>query len=678
MQETTDNTAANTNASTPAAPRTDRLELMKELGRGSIGIVHKARNSQSGRIIALRQFEVPQWLDDVNDLLKRILAEAKAASTLEHANIGRLYTCGYKGFTVFLTSEFVDGETLKAVMASRPLEMAEVLSISRQLCEALDYAHEKGVFHHFLSPYNIKAVPDGTVKIVDFGVLRDKHLLSQTPSKKLENEPYLSPEQVRGKTPDRSANLFSLATIIYELYTARNPFAGMHLGEVDRAITDTMPHPMNVANPRVHPATSAVVLKALSKNPAERFSSGKEFFAALEAAAKAEPVKAVAASQPEAGKTGSFEAAKIAAKNGAPAKAPIPDPSATGTMAPPRDARVQVRSANQWKLLGAVAACLFVVALLAFMFKRRPTEVSETTEPQPVAVATPAPAPIVLPSPEGTETTEAPAEETQSPVETTIASIKSAKKTRAARAVAAPSASTEGQVTVASIPADAVVEVDGLKGQWRTPQTIKAVAPGTYKVTTTKPGYAPDVRSVQVNAGGRTVVDVRLTAVKGFLNVGGSPAGANILINGKDTGKVTPATLVLDPATHAVVLRKAGYLDSTMEIPLVAGQTVSYSPSMLVAGRTDNIKVVSGGGIGRIFGGGGSAAGRARIEIKTEPKGAQVTINGTSLQKNTPLEIQVEAGNYDITLQKDGYKAVHESAIVGADDRVKIEKALSR
>lgn len=687
MQETTENNTA----STPTAPRTDRLELTKELGRGSIGIVHKARNSQSGRVIALRQFEVPQWLDDVNDLLKRILAEAKGASVLDHANIGRLYTCGYKGFTVFLTSEFVDGETLKAVMASRAIELPDVLTMSRQLSDALDYAHDKGVFHHFLTPSNIKVQPDGTLKIMDFGLLRDKHLLSQTPSKKLENEPYLSPEQIRNKPPDRAANLFSLATIVYELYTGRNPFAGMHLGEVDRAVTDIMPHPLNVAHQRVHPATSAVVLKALSKNPAERYASGKEFFIALEEASKAEPVRAVP--QPagkavvaEAPKPNGKAAAAAAGIGTAPAavQAPVRAPAPTGTIAPPQEALVQVSSANQWKLLGAVAACLFVVALLAFMFKRRPTEVAETAETQPAAVATPAATvaatPVVLPTPDAIAAqAEATPDETPSQVDTTIASIRTAKKARAARAVtASTSTSSLGQVTVASIPGDATVEVEGMSGQWRSPQTIKSIPPGTYKVTTSKPGYAPDIRSVQVTAGGRTVVDVHLTAVKGFLNVGGTPAGASVLINGRDTGRVTPAALMLEPATHHVVLRKAGYLDSSMEIQLAVGQTVTYTPSMLVAGKTDNIKIVGGGGIGKLFGGGGSANGRARIEIKTEPKGAQVIINGTALQKNTPLEIQVEAGNYDITLEKDGYKPVHESAIVGADDRVKIEKALSR
>jgi hypothetical protein len=139
---------------------------------------------------------------------------------------------------------------------------------------------------------------------------------------------------------------------------------------------------------------------------------------------------------------------------------------------------------------------------------------------------------------------------------------------------------------------------------------------------------------------------------------------------------VTPATLILDPARHNVTLRKAGYLDAESVIQLAAGQTTSYSPTLMVAGRTDNIRIV-GGGVGKIFSA-GSGQGKARIEIRSEPKGAQVIINGTPLQKTTPVEIQVEAGNYDITLQKDGYQEIHESAIVGVDDRVRISKTLTR
>jgi serine/threonine-protein kinase len=688
MQETTETT---TTASTPAAPRTDRLELVKELGRGSIGVVHKARNPQLGRLIALRQFEVPQWLDDVNELLKKILAEAKAASALDHPNITRLYTCGYKGFTVFMTAEFVEGQTLKEILAARAPDLPEILAWAKQLCEALDYAHDKGVFHHFLNTSNIKVLPDGTLKVLDFGLLKDKHLLSQTPSKKLENEPYLSPEQVKNKPPDRAANLFSVATILYELYTGRNPFAGMHLGEVDRAISDVNPHPMNVAHARVPVAISTVILKALSKAPAERFSTGKQFFAALDDAAKGEPlrmpavVKPVTPAAPKPGPTTAptLEASQPAFQEAEPSDGTGPV-TPTVMPRPPASAKVQVRSMSQWKLMAAVAACLVVVGLLAFLFQPRSKEVAENTEVPAVASSQPVttPAPTATAAPSATQT-EVVASEPLAPIETLpVVATRHGKASRVAkavtRAVAAPASPAEAQITVSSVPPDATVEIEGLQGQsWKTPQTIGSLAAGSYKVTVSKPGYAPDIRTVQLSAGNRTAVNVQLTVVKGFLNVAGSPSGASVVIDGRDTGKVTPAVFVLDPAVHNVVLRKAGFLEAGSDIRLAAGQTIGYSPSLMVAGRTDNIKIM-GGGVGKIFNGGGSSQGKARIEIRTEPKGAEVIINGTSLQKTTPVDIQVEPGNYDITLQKDGYQPVHDNAIVGVDDRVKINKSLSR
>ena len=150
-----------------------------------------------------------------------------------------------------MTAEFVEGQNLKEFMAKRQPEMSEVLQLAKQLLAALDYAHSKGVFHNFLNPTNIKVLPDGTLKLLDFGLLRDKNLLTQSPTKKLENEPYLCPEQVKNKPMDRAGNIFNAATIIYQLYTARSPFHGPHLGEVDRSITDVNPHPMQMAHPRV-------------------------------------------------------------------------------------------------------------------------------------------------------------------------------------------------------------------------------------------------------------------------------------------------------------------------------------------------------------------------------------------------------------------------------------------
>jgi len=423
---TGDSTASNNGnangAATAAAPRTASLELVKELPRGSVGVVHQARNPQQNRSVALRKFEVPEWLDDANELIQKILAEAKAASALDHPNIAKLYTCGYKDFTVFMTAEFIEGQNLKEFMAKRQPEMSEVLQMAKQLLAALDYAHSKGVCHHFLNPTNIKVLPDGTLKLLDFGLLRDKNLLTQSPTKKLENEPYLCPEQVKNKPMTRAGNIFNAGTIIYQLYTARSPFSGPHLGEVDRAITDVDPHPMQMAHPRVPEEISRVVLKALAKNPAARYASGQQFFDALEEAAKAVPLA-------RANSTGSMPAYKEGpGPNASQAIKAMPGPNASqsfkampgpnvsqsfraipaasasqvvkpvtpGTVGTTyvgpgekTSTRKPVSTANHWKVVAAVVGGLVLVVVLALLFQRHPAEEEDAAAPS--ATNTPAP-----------------------------------------------------------------------------------------------------------------------------------------------------------------------------------------------------------------------------------------------------------------------------------------------
>ena len=131
---------------------------------------------------------------------------------------------------------------------------------------------------------------------------------------------------------------------------------------------------------------------------------------------------------------------------------------------------------------------------------------------------------------------------------------------------------------------------------------MASLAPGVYKVTLSKAGYATETRNVEVVSGNSASLDVKLTPAKGYLSIAGTPAGARIVIDGKETGKATPAEFTLDPAVHSVTLRKEGYLDSTSDIKLAAGQSVSYAPSLKLAGRTDNIQVM--GGFKKLFGGG--------------------------------------------------------------------------
>jgi PEGA domain len=229
---------------------------------------------------------------------------------------------------------------------------------------------------------------------------------------------------------------------------------------------------------------------------------------------------------------------------------------------------------------------------------------------------------------------------------------------------------------ISSAPAGATVEIAGRPGDsGRTPLAVGSLVPGVYKVTLRKNGYAPEVRQVEVSAGNRATLDVKLNPTQGFVRISGTPEGAKVFVNGKDTGKLTPVELMLDPAAQHIVVRKDGYLDSETDITLTAGQSVSYDPSLRVAGRTDNIKAV--GGFSRMFGG-GPGHGAAQVEIKTQPKGAQIVINGSPFAKTTPVVIQVAPGNYNITLQKEGYQPVRKSISVNGEEKLKIDEALAK
>jgi hypothetical protein len=708
-------------------PRVDRLTLVQQLGSGSIGTISKAKSPKYDSFVALRQFQVPEWLDDVNELIKRLLAEARAANALDHPNIARLYTGGYKGFTVFLTSEFIEGQGIKQYLDGRAFNLNEVAELGKQLCLALDHAHEKGVLHHCLTPANLKVIADGTLKVLDFGLIRDKDIYSPIPAKRLENEHYLSPEQVKNKPADRTSNLFTAGAILYELLTTRHPFSGKHLGEVDKNITDVEPHPPQQVNSRLPEAISRVVLKALAKNPRDRFQSGKEMAEALEDAlqgiapktaasvttsqriravaaaapssvttsqkipivaagaapgAAAAPVGPAAASSPMAAAAPKPAASPLASSTGIRAAQPeaqfanqavAPASAQTGARPPAtvkaapgaaaKPAKMPVKLLTQWKLAAVVAALLFVVSALAISLRHRTN--ARSAEPPPETAA-----PSAQPVTPANEPSTIEIREASSP-------RKGREKTANVEPVAAtPAAPTTGELYITSVPPGATVEIAGRSEPGKTPQIMNTLSPGSYKVTVSKNGYAPETRSIEVVAGNRATLDVRLVATKGYLTVSGNPAGANILIDGKDTGKLTPSDFTLDPATHSVTVRKDGFLDNSADIKLVAGQSVSYAPSLRLAGRTDNIKVV--GGFKKMFGGGGSNQGVTNVEIKSDPKGAQVIINGKTLDKSTPMEIQVEPGNYEITIQKNGYKPVHTNLSAGANEKVKIEEKLQQ
>ncbi|MFI5104700.1 MAG: protein kinase, partial [Terriglobales bacterium] len=509
------------------------MELIQQMPAGSVGIVYQARNPKLDRVVALRQMQVPDWLDDADDLIKRILAEARSANGLAHANIAQMLTGGYKGFTVFLSAEFVEGKYLRDHVNGANPGLPEVMALARQLCAAVDYAHGKQVLHYALNFGNIKVLPDGTLKLLDFGVLRDKNIFAPPPAKRLENEHYLAPEQVKNRPVDHAANMFSLGTILYELFTTRNPFAGRHLGEVDRNITDVDTIPASSAHSRVSEPVSRVLSKALSKIPAERYSSGEQLIEALEEAMKLPATPKAGAAPAAKPSNGTKPAATQAA--GAAGKAPAPAggtvfggaPVNTATFTKPsvgpvrnsgpatvtlKPAARPADKAVQWKIVAVLLAAVFVVAAIAISLGHRTEVPAPPPEEKPVVAAPKAEAP--------NQGAAAPVEVQPQPEEIQHRAV----RTRSARPepVSGPVPVAEGQLSVSSTPDGAVIEIGGRTvDSWKTPQTISSLAPGVYPVKVSKAGFATETRSVEITSGGRAFLDFKLNPLRATLSIGG-------------------------------------------------------------------------------------------------------------------------------------------------------------
>lgn len=716
MMEDTPGTATGVTPAGGPAPKTDRLELLQQMNAGSLGTVHKARNPKLDRMVALRQLQVPEWLDDADAMIKRILAEARAANSLQHPNIARLYTGGHKGFTIFLTSEFVEGIGIREYATGRNAGVAEIAVLAKQLCSALDYAQGRNVLHQALTPSNIKILSDGTLKVLDFGLLREKELYSPSPAKRLENEHYRSPEQIRNQPLSPADNIFSAATILYELFTTRNPFSGKHLGEVDRSITEIDPPPASQVHGRVSEALSRVLMKGLAKNPAARYQSCTEFASALDAALQTGSAKATASalskplaqsgpapgsasngSSPSPRPASSVAAAPAAAASHGssgggvpPATVISPRAAAVPKPAPPVDgnenlpvaapSKMSAKARMEWKLVGGMVVAIFVVAAMAISLAHR----SKITPPVQVVSEEAQQHPAQQPEQQAVEapTTAADAPAADADASTTVINtdnlesrITRPRKTKNG-STAAPVAS-EGQLEITSEPEGAGFALQGKTIEtWKTPQVVGSLAPALYKVTVSKAGYSTETRNIQVTAGNRVSLNVKLTALKATVSIAGTPTGAGISIDGKDTGQFSPAQFTLDPAVHSITLRKDGFFENTGQVTLVAGQTLTYSPSLLAQGRTDNIKVM--GGIKKKLFGAGSSEGATILEIKSDPKGAQILVNGAPLSKATPVEIQLEPGNYEVTLKKDGYQTLRKMVVIGATDKVTMDEHLSK
>jgi beta-lactam-binding protein with PASTA domain/tRNA A-37 threonylcarbamoyl transferase component Bud32 len=269
----------------------NRYRAIEKIGSGGMADVYKAMDEVLGRTVAIKVMH-KHYADDPT-FVQRFKHEAQAAANLSHPNIVNIYDWGQQDDTYYIVLEYVRGTDLKALIQQRgPADPMKAADYAAQVCAALSVAHGYGIIHRDIKSHNLVLTPDGTVKVMDFGIARTANTTMTQTGSVLGTAQYVSPEQAQGRELTPASDLYSLGVVLYEMTTGRLPFEG------DTPVSVALKHvnedavPPRQVNPNMPPAIEAIILRAMEKDLSRRYLSAEQMRDDLLRAAQGRPVAA--------------------------------------------------------------------------------------------------------------------------------------------------------------------------------------------------------------------------------------------------------------------------------------------------------------------------------------------------------------------------------------------------
>jgi serine/threonine-protein kinase len=610
---------------------------------------------------------------------------------LNHPNIVTIYDAGEHDGIFYIAMEFIEGTTLHELMAERRVLGAdEVIQLTRQISCGLDYAHSNGIIHRDVKPANIMITPNGTVKIMDFGIAKSGGSVTNT-GQIMGTPNYMSPEQVKGRPLDGRADLFSMGVILYEMLTGEKPFAGQNVTTIIYKIVNENPIAPRDLDVSVHQGLSAIVIKMLAKAPEDRYQTGADMVRDLEnyKLISQTLLNATASAGPSSQSLEKTVVLPMRVVSGSTVRIPAPETMPTKGPIPLRRPAAAALSGKRSGLITVIVIILvlgFAMGGYAYyktQIKMRQLQAeikakeaqAQAVQSNPVVSAAPTPA-----NPASANPTK-PVDGAEVATDVTVRHFSAdPKPVHPQKATSSPNKvfSQQSEVKFTSQPTGAKVEVDGWsEPTWVTPFTASHLAAGTHTVVFSRTGYSQQTRSIQSVAGKSVDVSAQLGATGSTLVITSNPQGANIWVDGKDTGLNTPSQLTVEKGQHKITVRKSGFKDGSTEEDLSEGETFSFSP-VLLSVDTPSDEAKGSSMLRRFFGADTIPEGKGLVHIRTHPEGATIMVDGRAAPKKTNAKWPADPGVYSIVLQLDGYKPVHRNVKLQKGKIVNVDEILER